>query len=349
MTSLRKHTSIGIFVLGAILLAVIVITVLGSGRLFSDTTRFVLLFENSVSGLNVGAPVLFRGVKVGQVTDIRLMADPKQMQVVIPVIIEIKPFGLRGEQSDQNLEQTVESLVSKGLRGQLAVQSLITGQYQILLDFHPHTQMHTSDIQTKYPEIPTIPSNLQELTSRVSELPLQDMAQQLSQILNHLDRLLGHEDVDQSLALLKSTLEQTSRLSSQLNQDLPATLASVRSTSDTARETIQQAGEDFNQLSLTIAQTADQANEVLSNTDQRLGPMLSALEQTFTTAGSTLEQTRTSLTKLSGLIDRDSGLNHELQRTLQEIQRAAKSVQTLSDYLERHPESLLRGKGEGRY
>ncbi|MFW6326100.1 MAG: MlaD family protein [Desulfovermiculus sp.] len=344
MTSLRKHTSIGIFVLGAILLAVIVITVLGSGRLFSDTTRFVLLFENSVSGLNVGAPVLFRGVKVGQVTDIRLMADPKSMQVFIPVIVEIKPFGIHGEQSDQNLEQTIDNLVSKGLRGQLAVQSLITGQYQIHLDFHPHTKTQTNDIQTKYPEIPTIPSNLQELTSRVSELPLQDMAHQLSQILNRMDRLLSHEDLDQSLSLLRTTLQQTSELSSQLNQDLPATLASVRSTSDTAQETILQAGEDLNQLGLTLDQTADQASAVLSNTDQRLGPMLSALEQTFTAAGSTLEQTRTSLAQLSGILNKDSGLNQELERTLREIQGTARSIQTLSDYLERHPESLLRGK-----
>lgn len=344
MTSLRKQTSIGIFVLGAILLAVIVITVMGSGRLFSDTARFVLLFQDSVSGLNVGAPVLFRGVKVGQVTDIRLMADPKDKQVLIPVIVEIKPFGLHAETSGQNLEQTVDTLVSKGLRGQLAVQSLITGQYQISLDFHPHTPMQTNDIQTKYPEIPTIPSSLQELTSRVSELPLQDMAHQLSQILNSLDRLLGHEDLDQSLALLRKTLEQTSELSSQLNQDLPATLASFRSTSDTAQETIQQAGADLKQLSSTLAQTANKAQMVLGTTNQRLGPMLSALEQTFTTAGATLEQTRTSLAELSDLINKDSDLKQEVERTLREIQDAARSVQILSDYLERHPEALLRGK-----
>jgi paraquat-inducible protein B len=72
--------------------------------------------------------------------------------------------------------------------------------------------------------------------------------------------------------------------------------------------------------------------------------MLSALEQTFTTAGSTLEQTRTSLAELSGLLNKDSGLKQELERTLREFQDAARSVQTLSDYLERHPEALLRGK-----
>jgi paraquat-inducible protein B len=272
------------------------------------------------------------------------MADSKSMQVFIPVIVEIKPFGIHKEQSDQNLEQTIDALVSKGLRGQLAVQSLITGQYQIHLDFHPHTRMQTNDIQTDYPEIPTIPSNLQELTSQVSELPLQDMAHQLSQILSSLDRLLSHDDLNQSLTLLKTTLKQTSELSSQLNQDLPATLASFRSTSETAQDTIQQAGADLKQLSSTLAQTTNQAQKLLSTTNQRLGPMLSALEQTFTTAGSTLEQTRTSLAELSGLLNKDSGLKQELERTLREFQDAARSVQTLSDYLERHPEALLRGK-----
>ncbi len=345
MPTYRTQTVIGLFVLGALVLAVAAITVLGSGRFFSQTTRFVLFFQNSVSGLNVGAPVLFRGVKVGQVTDIRLIAEAEDMQVHIPVIVEIKPFEFHSQESPQNLEETMQTLIDRVLRGQLATQSLVTGQFQILLDFHPRTKVQSSDLLTDYPEIPTIPSSLQELTSQMSDLPLKEMTAQLNHIFAGLNHLLNHEDLEQSLALLRQTLQGTAELSTKLNAQTPAIMASMKMTSDTVRETIQGMGADMTRLTTSLNQAAVQAQETLQTTNKQLGPMLSALEQTFVSAGSTLEQTRSSLDQLSNLIGRDSGLHQELERTLIEIQDAARSVQTLSDYLERNPESLLRGKG----
>ena len=345
MLTYRTQTAIGLFVLGALVLAIAAVTVLGSGRLFSSTTRFVLFFRDSVSGLNVGAPVLFRGVKVGQVTDIRLIAEAKDMQVHIPVIVEIKPFQFHSQQgSTQSLEQTMHALIARGLRGQLAMQSLVTGQFQILLDFPPRTKVLSSDLQTEYPEIPTIPSSFQELTSQVSDLPLKEMTAQLNQILTGLNRLLSHEDLEQSLGLLRQTLHGTTDLSKQLNEQLPEIMTSIQLTSKTARETIQGMGANLTRLTNSLDRAAVQAQETLQTTNKQLGPMLAALEQTFTTAGATLEQTRSSLSQLSNLISRDSGLHQELERTLKDIQNAARAVETLSDYLERHPEALLRGK-----
>jgi len=344
MASLRTHTGIGLFVLGAFVLAVAAVFFLGSGRLFSDTSRFVLYFQDSVSGLNVGAPVLFRGVKVGQVTDIQLMADAEDMHVYIPVIVNIRPFGLQGQKSSQNFQQTMAELIDRGLRGQLAMQSLVTGQFQICLDFHPQTQASLNGYSSNYPEIPTVPSSLQELTNRVTDLPVQEMANQLQRSLQSLDHLLSHKDLEQSLVLLRQTLKNTAQLSHELNKELPRTLASIRSTSDTAQIAVQEASKDISEVAVNVKRAAQQGREVLQTADQRLGPLLTALEQTFTSAGSTLEQTRNSLSQLSSLLSRDSGLNQELVKTLKEFQDAARSVQSLSDYLERHPEALLRGK-----
>ncbi|MFO7803681.1 MAG: MlaD family protein [Desulfovermiculus sp.] len=344
MASLRTQTGIGLFVLGAFVLAVTAVFYLGSGRLFSDSTRFVLFFQDSVSGLNVGAPVLFRGVKVGQVTDIQLMADAENLQVHIPVIVNIRPFGLRGQESSQNFEQTMAGLIDRGLRGQLAMQSLVTGQFQICLDFHPQTQASLNGYSSHYPEIPTIPSSLQELSNRVSDLPVQEMANQLQRSLQSLDHLLSNKDLEQSLVLLRQTLNNTAQLSLELKQELPRTLASIRSTSDAAQVAVQKASKDISEVATDLSKTAEQGREVLHTADQRLGPLLAGLEQTFTSAGSTLEQTRTSLSQLSTLLSRDSGLNQELVKTLKDFQDTARSVQSLSDYLERHPEALLRGK-----
>ena len=345
MPTYRSQTAIGLFVLGALVLGVAAVTVLGSGRLFSQTTRFVLFFQDSVSGLSVGAPVLFRGVKVGQVTDIRLIAEAEDMQIHIPVIVEIKPFEFHSQGPSQSLEETMQALIGRGLRGQLAMQSLVTGQFQILLDFHPRSKVQSSDLQTEYPEIPTVPSSLQELTSQVSDLPLKEMTAQISRILTGLERLLHHEDMEQSLSLLRQTLQGTSALTAKLNHKIPEIMTSIRMTSDISRDTIQGMGADVARLTTSMDQAAVQARETLKTTNKQLGPMLSALEQTFTSAGSTLEQTRSSLAQLSNLIGRDSGLHQELEQTLKDIQNAVRSVQTLSDYLERHPESLLRGKG----
>ncbi len=344
MTTLRKQTAIGLFVLGALILAVTALTVLGSGGLFSDTTRFVLYFQESISGLNVGAPVLFRGVKVGQVTDIRLTVDSNDMEIHIPVIVEIKPFLLSKESKAQNLEQTMEGLIARGLRGQLALQSLVTGQYQVCLDFFAQSRTTYTKHSTDYPEIPTIPSSLQELTSSVSEIPLQEMAHQLTQAITRMNQLLGHEDLEQSLGHLRRTLHNAEQLSNTLKTTVPRALYSFRSTSNATQELIVQAGSDLERLQASLTQTAERAEKLLTTADRHIGPLLSALEQTFTTAGSTLEQTRTSLSELSSLISQDSGMNQELMQTLREFQDAARAVQNLSDYLERHPEALLRGK-----
>jgi paraquat-inducible protein B len=171
------------------------------------------------------------------------------------------------------------------------------------------------------------------------------MAHQLTQIITRMNQLLGHEDLEQSLAHLRRTLHNAEQLSNALKTEVPRTMASLRSTSNATQDLIVQAGSDLERLQASLTQTSAQAEELLSTADRHIGPLLSGLEQTFTTAGATLEQTRASLSELSSLISQDSGLNQELIWTLREFQDAARSVQNLSDYLERHPEALLWGKG----
>jgi len=91
MSKPANKTVIGIFVVGAIALAVIAIVVLGSGKFFKQTLRAVCYFEGSVGGLNIGAPVVFKGVKIGSVADVILHFDRKDLIFTIPVYIEIDP------------------------------------------------------------------------------------------------------------------------------------------------------------------------------------------------------------------------------------------------------------------
>src|SRR6516165_6379361 len=133
-------TMIGAFVVGALALIVIAILVFGSGRLFRQTREFVLYFDNSVNGLHAGAPVKIKGVEVGSVKDIRLQLE-RGKEAKIPVIIEIdlEKFISRGAiiaaQTAMDREALQKAIVDRGLRGQLEMESLVTGLLFVSLDF----------------------------------------------------------------------------------------------------------------------------------------------------------------------------------------------------------------------
>ena len=124
-------TMIGAFVLGALALIVVAVVALGSGRFFRQTREFVLYFDSSVNGLRVGAPVKFKGVEIGAVKDIRLQLEKGAQVNKIPVIIEIdlEKLTSRGATSEvaRDLPTFHKAIVEMGLRGQLLMESLVTG------------------------------------------------------------------------------------------------------------------------------------------------------------------------------------------------------------------------------
>ena len=132
MSKPANKTMIGLFVLGAIALVVVAIVTLGSGKLFKRTTTAVCYFEGSVGGLNEGSPVVFRGVKIGTVKDIAFRFDPKKVHVTIPVFIELEQR--RKGVTKEEIVDTYKQLIDRGLKAQLEMQSIVTGQLQVALD-----------------------------------------------------------------------------------------------------------------------------------------------------------------------------------------------------------------------
>ncbi len=171
-------TLVGGFVVGALALVVIGIITFGSGRLFSKTFEFVLYFDSSVNGLNIGAPVKVRGVEIGTVTNILLTLDREKIKKEaaesgvrqamqrwnprIPVIIEIDAEKLtsRGATGLALTDpEAFDALIEQGLRGQLQTESLVTGLLYIDLDFHPGSSVNVVEASVSgYKEIPTIPT-----------------------------------------------------------------------------------------------------------------------------------------------------------------------------------------------
>jgi paraquat-inducible protein B len=321
MSKKVNKTLIGAFVIGAIGLLVIAVLVLGSGKFFAPTSTYVLFFEGSVKGLNIGSPVMYHGVKIGEVIEIQLRFNPKDLTYVIPVYVEIDPrkFVLPEEFQQKKFKkyEFAKPLIEKGFKGQLQTQSFVTGQLMINLDFYPDKPTKIVGQEKKYTEIPTIPTTMEELTKTIADLPLKEIVTKLELTIDGIQKLVNSPETKESVESLNQTLKDTQKLVQHINQKIDPLMESLTKTSDAAQDTLKETKN-------TISALRDDTKETLE------------------AAQDALKQTEKSLNTFSD----DSRFAYEMNKTLKELSAAARSMRLLSDYLERHPEALLKGKKE---
>jgi paraquat-inducible protein B len=315
---------IGAFVLGALTLLVVGVLVFGSGKLFSDTRKFVVYFDGSVKGLNVGSPVMFRGVKIGSVSDIQIAFDSQEMATLIPIIIGIERDKFRGGETDRNY---VQELIDKGLRAQLQTQSIVTGQLAVYLDFFPDSPVVLRGTGTEYPEIPSILSKSEELQKTLAELPLEDLVEKTHSAMEGIDRLVNSPELHAAVRSLDTTAKEIQEMVRNLDRE-------IRVLGQESRKTTLAATSAFSQMEQFMAMEEGTTGEIARSINET---MLEA-RATFAKTEETLEALRQTAS--------DERSSYQLQQTLREMAAAARSVNTLVDYLERHPEALLRGKAE---
>ena len=186
MAKKRNTRLIGAFVFGAVALTFASIIAFGGLQFLSPKGRFILFFDGSLSGLNVGAPVTFRGVQVGSVSSIVVDYDIAAQQLHIPVTIEIEGDRFQVVHGERNPGKNLTALIERGLRGQLETVSLVTGQTSINLDFHPDTPVRLVGSDSKLFQIPTIPTtfallqaNVTSVLGKISKLPLEKLTDEL--------------------------------------------------------------------------------------------------------------------------------------------------------------------------
>jgi paraquat-inducible protein B len=254
---------------------------------------YVMYFDSSVRGLNIGAPVEFRGIKVGAVTDIKLEVDRNTMEVRIPVIAEFEPERIvptdPGDNSDPR--HGIEKLIERGLSAQLKTGNLLTGQLFVDLDFYPNNAPKQMTYHGQYPELPTVPTTLEafqktatDLVEELKKLPLDQLVNELLGTIQGTNQLVNAPELRDSLRSLKATAQQLETLTGKANQQFVSLISSTEKTLQTAR---------------TALQIAAPGSPLMIN----------------------------------------------LTHALQQLAAAAGSIRALSDYLQRHPESLLYGKG----
>ena len=326
MSQKANPTLIGGFVLGALVLLVGGVLLFGKGLFFAPKRQqFVIYFPDSVNGLNVGAPVKLKGVTVGTVTDVRVQYDVKNARLLTPVIIDFEPERVTdiGGQKRPEVAET-QALIERGLRAQLQLQSLVTGQLYVEANFLPNTPVRLVGGETiGLPEIPSIPSTGEEIKGTVEEviaelrqLPLRETFDAILATVKHIDQVVAAPEVAGSIRELHGTLGEIRALVTHLNANIDP-------------------------MATTLETTLSDTRMLLRSANDQLVPMVNRAEQTFAALTQAAEKAQTALATMENSVGRQ---NPAIDDAMEELTGAAQSIRVLSDYLQRQPQSLLFGK-----
>jgi paraquat-inducible protein B len=319
MSEKPHNVAIGAFVAGALLIAVtMVIFALGTG-FGEQREKVIMVFDGSVKGLSIGAPVALRGVQMGQVTNIELMLDADAIELIMLVEAELTEKNIR--RLGTNPDDVTDELIARGLRAQLRTQSLLTGLLYIQLDFHPNSEAILADVESPYLQIPTVPTDLQVLASKLEEMDLAQLADDVQGTLKGLSAFITSDAFQAIPAGAQASLDSINTLSEQLRQQLASTGPKLDKVLDDAATTITGANAELPRLSDLVQKNLGLLNQAISGFEQ-------------------------TMQSVDSLVSPDSPTTYQLNKALQELTRASRAIQALATTLEQQPEALLKGKNE---
>ena len=355
---------IGAFVVGAVALVVIGVLLLGGAKFLTEKRTFVAYFEGSVKGLNVGAPVEFQGVRVGSVTNIQLQFLTAEQEFRIPVFIQIEPDKMTEVGRRIELHgQLLKPLIERGLRAQLEMQSIVTGQLIVQLGFLPDTPIRLVG-DGKVPEIPTAPTTMQEVTQSVTQalteirqLPIPQLIGQLVHSAEGLNTLIHSPEVTELLRSVNATVQVTERSLTRLDAEIaPEVRVQLKNALEAAtallrdsQQLVRRVDAQVVPMSDGIQKTLDAFRTTMKNSDQlihhvdtRVTPMADNLMETST-------RLRATIGRLQQVVDGDVvRVLQDTNKTLQEFSGMARSIRQLAENLDRNPDSLVWGKAGSR-
>ena len=263
-------------------------------KTYDRKQAYLSYFDGSLRGLVPGSPVEFRGLRVGQVLDVRLERTPgDEFRLRAPVLIEFEPERISGASPEEDEMKTYEELLKQGFRAQLKSGNLLTGQKVVNVDFHENVPPASPvmDDSGRYWIVPSIPASGAELVSdlalvaqNLSEVPFDKIGQDLSIAMDGMGQIFGSEDLRNAVDALSATLQETETLVKNINTDIAPALAS------------------------------------------------------------TLDQTEKTAASVRTLLDADTGTQREITQLVIELTDATRSLRALTEYIEQHPESFIRGK-----
>jgi paraquat-inducible protein B len=307
-----KPVVVGSFVLGALVLGVLALVLFSGMHLFTNTIRVVVFFKDSIAGLEVGAPVTFNGMRIGKVEAMRLDVDALHGTSWLPIYLDLDLSQVSwangfvgGKRAD------LERAVQAGLRAQLVPQSLVSGDLSVNLDMRPQTRAEFARKPHEPFEIPTIPSEMQDLKDQIHRLNFPELGLQARQTFLDMQRVLNdvHSRMGPLADNLQNTVSATGEAVRRLRVNAAHTLADVDRLAQEGRSQIAVDGRELSELLARVTQTADRADAVVASLNEMTSPR--------------------------------SPLRGDLQASARDLAASASSLRDFTRDLDRHPLGTL--------
>ena len=319
-----RETAVGLFVLVGFLLALGAVLAFGRLHLLSPVDRAVIYFPGDVAGLAPGAPVNFRGLRVGAVETVSLHVDPRSLRARIPVVLQLDPGRLMLDGPGAASGRAgLQRLVAAGLRGELSLQSVVTGQMAVELDLRPGSGAAFSGLPGDLVEIPSMQSPFERLRDEVTSLPLRDLAADTQRTLHAVEQLAGT-----------------------LDRSLPPLIASLQVTADGLHDTgpiIKESVETIRTEALRVIGHYDALSASLRTVVAARGPEVKRL---LATANGAADNARHLTATLDALTSDRSEDRLNLEASLRDLAAAADTLRGIAHDVEADPSLVLRGRAQ---
>jgi len=194
------------------------------------------------------------------------------------------------------------------------------------VDFYPDKPIRLVGLEKRYPEIPTIPSAGDVVMTTLEKLPIAEIADRLMKVTEGIEKIVTSPDATESMKNLNLALRDINGLVREISAEIKPMTASIRDTSDAARGAFVQ------------------AEKTLALKEGEPGKIAGKLQETMAQVSTTLEEMKLTLASYNQIADKNANIGYDVSKTLKEIETAARSIRSLTDYLERHPEALVKGK-----
>ena len=322
MSKKINTTSIGLFIVTGVALGVAGLLLFSSSKMFSKTSHLIVYFDNSLNGLNEGAPVKFRGVTIGSVKRVMVRFNQATNDYAMPVILEIEEKLVRRRLRDTSGElftqHTTEERSKAGLRASLQTESLVTGLLYVDCRFNPHAPPPVfHQLEKIYPELAAEPTRIQQLFENLASLDIKSLQTNLNGLITRLDTTVGELKMADLNAGVTNLLASVNRVVT--DSDITNGLAALRP-------------------------TLDQYRELGARVTSRIDPLSDSITNSLAQANRALAQLRGAGENLKSMLAPDAPLPNNLDQSLQQISSAVQSLSVLLDFLKQHPDALIAGR-----
>jgi len=308
-----KPLIVGSFLLGALALGVIAILAFGGMNLFAHKLRVVVVFSDSIAGLEVGAPVTFRGARIGRVEGMRLHIDVHRQTSWLPVYLDLDLDRIAwADGSVGGKRDDLQAAVDSGLRAQLVSQGLVGGEMSVNLDYRPGMPALLAGRTEDAFEIPTVPSDLQDLKDQLLKLNLPEIGQKAREVLTsmqHVTEELGTR-IGPLADDLQTTLATATDAVHRLQLDSAHTLGDIDRLANESRRQIATNGDDLDKVLKKAQEATGRADALVGSLNDMTSP------------------------------------RGDLQASLRDLAASAGSLRGLTHDLERNPLGTLLRKSE---